>query len=70
MVLLEHGEYDEIHQHGQMTEWGWEYDWCEFPYGYTTCPPPELELDWDEHLIEPEPEFLQISDELLADIGV
>lgn len=31
-----------------------EIDFCEFPHGWATCPPPALEEGWEDHVKEPE----------------
>lgn len=30
-----------------------ELQFCEFPDGFASCPPPEMEEDWIEHVVEP-----------------
>lgn len=30
-------------------------EFCDFPDGYATMPPPDMEEDWIEHVVEPAP---------------
>lgn len=62
-----------VHPYSYFTELGYEYDWCDFPMGYTMSAP-EVDPDWDLGLTEPSDEELSQMDEcaesLLIDFGV
>ena len=41
-------------------EWSTNVDVCDFPEGWSTCPPPAIDQDWIDHVQEPEDEGLWI----------
>lgn len=63
-----------VHPFSFQTEYGYDYDWCDFPLGYAECEPPEFEEYWQDNLIEPSDEELAEMDEnaegLLRDLGL
>ena len=63
-----------VHLFSFQTEFGYDYDWCDFPMGYTSCPPPEQEEDWKDNLTVPSDEELAEMNEnaegLLVDFGL
>ena len=60
-----------VHEYNCLTEFGYEYDWCDFPMGYTMSAP-EVNPDWEMGLVEPSEDEMQMMDEnaleLLLDI--
>lgn len=40
----------------------WAFDFCEFPSGWATCPPPEQDPEWIDRVTEPEPGWLTTTD--------
>lgn len=46
-----------LHDYDVRNEFGVEEkDWCCFDLGWTTCPEPEYDPDWDLNLVEPDEE--------------
>lgn len=51
--LVQNSPVGILHEYEVSTEFGLELDFCDFPCGYSTCPPPEYEENWQDNLISP-----------------